>query len=145
MTIKITQIIGGAIMLGTIGFGWTMDSIAEVNKDHMLVAEFQRGTTPSPGYTEAVEAVVELLDANPNYMVSVIGHTGTRGPEEGNMTLSLQRVDKVIRDLVSEGVDRDRIEGIGRGETDPLVQGDHETDALWQKRMSRVEFVVEVQ
>lgn len=140
----VKQGIGVALILGALGFGYTMDGIAEVNKPHTFTAEFQRGTTPGPDYAGIVEEVVALMDANENYTLRVEMHTGTRGPDAGNMTLSEQRGDRVLDDLDRAGVDPSRITIVPLGETQPLIQGDHETDALWQRRSARAEFFVEV-
>lgn len=140
----IKQFIGGGLIIGALGLGWTMDGIAEVNKPHQFIAEFQRGTTPGPEYMGITGNVIALMEANDNYTLRVLTHTGTRGTGAGNMTLSEQRADRVLYDLERAGVDASRITMVPMGETQPLVQGGHETDALWQRRSARVEFFVEV-
>lgn len=142
--IKPTQAIGGAIVIGALVFAWFMDDVAEVNQDHTLVAQFQRGTTPDINYLDVIGDVTSLLESNPNYTVTVVGHSGTRGPDDANMELSIQRAERGAQDLVRSGIDQDRIEVEGKGETDLLTQGKHETDTLWQNRLNRVEFFVEV-
>ena len=50
------------------------------------------------------------------------GHTDRIGSAEYNQKLSKQRADAVRDYLVSKGVDRTKIETIGMGEKQPVVQ-----------------------
>lgn len=134
-----SRIIGGTLIGVAIGFASFMTDQANKNADHDFIVQFQYGTTPSLGYDDTISDVVTLMNSNQNYHLSVIGHTGTRGPDDTNMELSLQRSTRVIKDLERMGIARNRMEGVGRGETDTLPQGKHETDTLWQKRLDRVE------
>lgn len=144
MKTAIKTTIGGLMIVGALGFGYTMNGIAEVNKPHQFTAEFQRGTTPGPEYAGIITEVAALMEANDNYTLRVLTHTGTRGPDAGNMTLSEQRGDRVLDDLDRAGVDTSRVTIVPMGEASPPVQGDHETDALWQRRSARAEFFIEV-
>ena len=57
-------------------------------------------------------------------LVLVTGHTDRLGSDAHNQTLSTNRAN-VVRDyLVSKGVDRSKIEAIGMGEKQPVVQCD---------------------
>jgi len=57
-------------------------------------------------------------------VVLVTGHTDRLGTDAYNEKLSVRRAD-VVRDyLVSKGVPKDKIETIGMGEKQPLVQCD---------------------
>jgi len=62
----------------------------------------------------------------------IIGHTDNRGSEAHNLELSRKRARSVRDYIVKHGpLDPGRINSQGKGEQDPLVQGDHE-DA-WRK------------
>ena len=50
------------------------------------------------------------------------GHTDRIGSAEYNLKLSKQRADAVRDYLISKGVDRTKIETIGMGEKEPVVQ-----------------------
>jgi OOP family OmpA-OmpF porin len=52
----------------------------------------------------------------------VTGHTDRIGSAEYNLKLSKQRADAVRDYLISKGVDRTKIETIGMGEKEPVVQ-----------------------
>ena len=53
--------------------------------------------------------------------VVVQGHTDSTGSEEHNQGLSERRAGSVVTELVSRGVDRDRIASMGFGESQPVA------------------------
>jgi OOP family OmpA-OmpF porin len=57
-------------------------------------------------------------------VVLVTGHTDRLGTEAYNQKLSQRRADAVRDYLVSKGVDRAKIETLGLGEKQPVVQCD---------------------
>jgi OOP family OmpA-OmpF porin len=57
-------------------------------------------------------------------VVLVTGHTDRIGSDAYNQKLSERRADAVRDYLVSKGVDKAKIEAIGLGEKQPLVQCD---------------------
>lgn len=63
--------------------------------------------------------------------VIVQGHTDSTGSEEHNQGLSERRADSVERELVSQGVDGDRIASMGFGESQPVA--DNSTSAGRQR------------
>jgi outer membrane protein OmpA-like peptidoglycan-associated protein len=56
--------------------------------------------------------------------ISVEGHTDSVGPAGYNLDLSRRRAEAVARELVLNGIRRERISTIGFGETRPLVPQD---------------------
>jgi len=54
----------------------------------------------------------------------VSGHADRLGSDAYNLTLSRRRADTVRDYLVSKGVDRAKIETLGMGEKQPVVQCD---------------------
>ncbi len=140
----ITKIIGGILIAGGLTMGWFMNNIADSNANHSYVVKFQRGETPGIDYSDIMLDVVEQLERNPDYHVILIGHTGTRGPTASNEELGFKRARRLERDLKFQGISSDRIHVMSLGETALLTRDDHETDALWQKRLSRVEVMITV-
>lgn len=63
----------------------------------------------------------EILDMNPE-TVTVVGHTDRLGTSAYNMRLSEQRADAVKAYLVSQGMTADRIQTMGRGDTQPTTK-----------------------
>lgn len=63
------------------------------------------------------------LKANPDItLVMVVGHTDRIGSAAYNQRLSERRANQVKAYLVSLGVESSRLEAVGKGETEPLVE-----------------------
>lgn len=75
-----------------------------------------------------------------NEMTLVIeGHADSRGSDDYNQKLGMQRAQTVMNELASLGVDRNRISTASIGESKPLIEG----DARWARAVNRrVEFQV---
>lgn len=73
------------------------------------------------GAVERLRPLANYLDANPAVRIHIDGHTDGRGSASSNQSLSDRRADSVLNSLSSMGVDRDRIEAIGHGETMPVA------------------------
>lgn len=70
--------------------------------------------------TEAMvilDKVAQLMKENPVVKLEVISHTDANGDDKQNMTLSVKRSEAVILYLISKGVDKSRLTGIGKGES----------------------------
>ncbi|MCB9743356.1 MAG: OmpA family protein [Alphaproteobacteria bacterium] len=72
-------------------------------------------------------------------LVRIEGHTDSRGSDEANQTLSENRAAAVRDYLISKGVEANRLESAGYGESKPLVEGNNE--AAWSKNR-RVDFFI---
>lgn len=84
-------------------------------------------------------AVANNLQSYPNSTVQVIGHTDSSGEAGYNQNLSVQRANSVVNVLAGAGVPRTRLQGIGRGEDQPIASNLTE-DGKAQNR--RVEIVI---
>jgi len=67
---------------------------------------------------EYLNKLVSLLDDNPGVKVQIQSHTDSRGPSNYNKLLSQKRADAVIHYLQSKGIDTERLESVGFGETE---------------------------
>ena len=56
----------------------------------------------------------------PDTDVHILGHTDNIGSESYNLELSKKRASSVTSYLVQESIDRNRLEIMGMGETDPV-------------------------
>ena len=65
-----------------------------------------------------------MLLANPEMHIRIIGHTDDIGSEQDNLLLSLGRAEAVKQALVDRGVNDERIETEGKGETEPIAPND---------------------
>ncbi|MCH2109972.1 MAG: OmpA family protein [Polyangiaceae bacterium] len=85
-----------------------------------------------------MEEIAEVLKKNPQIKkVSIEGHTDSVGSDQYNQDLSDKRSKAVMQWLVDHGVEADRLEAQGHGETQPIA--DNETDEGKEKNR-RVEF-----
>ncbi len=85
------------------------------------------------GYTE-LNRVAAVLNKYPQTRIQVAGHTDSRGAEDYNQQLSEKRANAVKNVLIQNGVDGNRIQAIGYGESMP-VSSDY-------ARNRRVEIVI---
>ena len=65
-----------------------------------------------------LDSLVQLLTDFESVRIEIYGYTDNTGEEEANLRLSRKRADKIKSFLVLQGIDKDRIEAIGKGETD---------------------------
>lgn len=64
--------------------------------------------------------LVAMLNEHPEVVLQLEGHTDNRGPAKANLALSKRRVMSVVRYLVSNGVDGNRLKPLGFGENRPI-------------------------
>ncbi|MBN2802790.1 MAG: OmpA family protein [Deltaproteobacteria bacterium] len=90
---------------------------------------------------EVLDDVVDVLKNYPQIkLISVEGHTDTKGKAAYNKKLSAKRAKAVKDYLVKNGIESTRIESVGVGEERPLVSPE-ETEEDYEKNR-RVEFVI---
>lgn len=87
----------------------------------------------------ALEQLADFMRENSAVSIRIVGHTDAVGSDEANMRLSLGRAKAVRAELISRGIDADRIEYEGRGESEPIATNDTE-EGRQQNR--RVEFEI---
>ncbi len=73
-----------------------------------------------PESQPVLDEAVRQLSENPDIDLTVIGHTDSRGTEEYNQALSVRRAEAVYRYLVNHGINPNRVEVIGMGESQPV-------------------------
>ncbi|MBK9033876.1 MAG: OmpA family protein [Myxococcales bacterium] len=87
-----------------------------------------------------LDAVAATLEGNPDIqLIEVQGHTDERGNDAYNLDLSTKRAASVKQYLLDKGIDKDRLESQGYGETQPL--DNRHNEAAWAKNR-RVEFLI---
>jgi len=94
--------------------------------------------TLKPGADSVMNRVAEFMNKNPETKVLIEGHTDSRGSDEYNELLS-QRRSAAVRDaLAARGVDRSRVEAVGKGEGFPVASND---SSAGRQQNRRVEIV----
>src|SRR4029077_3737047 len=68
-----------------------------------------------------LQQVVDVMVRNNIKRVRVEGHTDNRGDKAFNQKLSEDRAKSVADFLISQGIDRSRIESAGYGDTKPVA------------------------
>jgi outer membrane protein OmpA-like peptidoglycan-associated protein len=79
-----------------------------------------------------------LADELQPFDFSLEGHTDDSGPTDYNSQLSSRRAESVRSYLVAQGIARDRLETVGRGEGNPIREN---ATADGRKRNRRVEII----
>lgn len=94
----------------------------------------------TPESRQALVAVAAEIARRPAGEIVVIGHTDRVGTVPQNDALSLQRAERVRREVIQQlGIAADRISIAGRGEREPLVPTE---DEVPEPRNRRVEITV---
>lgn len=82
-------------------------------------------TSSQTGFTEELEtylnSVAEFMKENPYSEIRVIGHSDNLGTPEQNQRRSERRADRVVKYLLSKGIDRYRILARGEGARRPIA------------------------
>ena len=65
-----------------------------------------------------------LMDKQPEGQIVIEGHTDSRGGAQMNEQLSEKRAQAVADYLATRGIDRSRIQTVGRGESQPIASND---------------------
>jgi outer membrane protein OmpA-like peptidoglycan-associated protein len=95
-------------------------------------------STIKPESMGEINRIATLMKENPDLKFSVEGHTDGSGNAAANQTLSDARSKAVVDKLVSLGIEADRLQAAGKGQTSPIA--DNGTDEGRAKNR-RVEFV----
>jgi len=94
--------------------------------------------TLKPGAVDTLDRVARFMSENEETNVIIEGYTDSRGSESYNRQLSERRAEAVADALAFRGVDRDRVETVGRGESAPVASNE---TAAGRQRNRRVELV----
>jgi outer membrane protein OmpA-like peptidoglycan-associated protein len=94
--------------------------------------------TLKPGADSVMERLAAFMEKNPDTKVMVEGHTDSRGSDEYNQELSKRRADAVEEALAGRGIDRGRVEAVGKGKGFPVASND---TSAGRQQNRRVEIV----
>jgi len=82
-----------------------------------------------------LRSLAASLAKYPNTDLLIVGHTDAVGTSDYNQALSERRATAAAKYLVSTGVNPDRLQAVGRGETEPLVANDTEAGRQINRRV----------
>ncbi|MBI1768851.1 MAG: OmpA family protein [Bacteroidetes bacterium] len=100
--------------------------------------DFDKTTLKSESFVE-LNKVVDFLKQNSHVSIEIEGHTDSKGSDEYNLNLSQGRSQAVVDYLVSQEIDKNRLQAHGYGETKPIDT--NETDE-GRANNRRVEFTI---
>jgi hypothetical protein len=101
---------------------------------------FQEGTTMlTPQSRPLLEPLRAEVARRPGVEVQVTGHTDREGSDEENDRLSQARAEQILAVLAGEGIPRELMTAIGRGEREPRVAT---PDGVAEPANRRVEVVI---
>ena len=100
---------------------YAANNILFVTGSYKLVTKSNKG----------LNEVVKILQANPDMIIAIDGHTDNVGSDEMNQKLSDNRAATVKNYFISKGIAESRITSAGHGETMPIA--DNKTAAGRQK------------
>jgi outer membrane protein OmpA-like peptidoglycan-associated protein len=89
-----------------------------------------------PSSISELNRMVEVLEDNSKIEVIIIGHTDSTGPEEYNQVLSEKRAQSVVNYLTDNGINKDRLEYVGKGETEPAYPNDTRENRAKNRRVN---------
>ena len=78
-------------------------------------------TDITPRLQKYLNSVIKYMKENPSSEIRVVGHSDNNGTPEQNQRRSVVRKDKVVRYLLSKGIDRYRILDRGEGDRRPIA------------------------
>lgn len=91
---------------------------------------------------EKVKEFAEFIKSKPDQKLLIVGHTSSKGDADLNMKLSKNRAQSIYNELVSYGVNANRMTVEGRGEDEPIADN-NTPEGKHMNRRVEVELVEE--
>jgi outer membrane protein OmpA-like peptidoglycan-associated protein len=121
-------------LLGFITSSQAPDKTTWFDFDRLL---FDTGSaTLQPQSDDQLRAIATILKAYPNAHVKIGGYTDNVGSPAENLRLSEERAANVRAQLVGLGIQPDRLEAEGYGETHPVADNSTDTGRAMNRRIS---------
>lgn len=113
--------------------------LCNVNVEQVIAEQailFESGSARiTAGSRSVLEKIAAELANCPNSVVEVEGHTDADGDDLINLSLSVQRAETVVSELVEMGVNADRLYALGFGETLPIADNDTRAGKAQNRRI----------
>jgi len=71
-----------------------------------------------------LDGIADYMKSNPEFTLSIVGHTDNVGSDEYNQKLSEDRAEAVKSYLIKKGIGEISITAEGKGETEPIASND---------------------
>ncbi len=114
--------------------------VLEKPKSVHLNVQFENDSVViNPEYYAQIEEVANFLTEYPNTNATIEGHTDDRGSASYNQAISEKRAQAIVDVLVdSFGISTDRLNAVGYGEEQPLLNNDTEANRSINRRVTAV-------
>ncbi|MFT7473770.1 MAG: outer membrane protein OmpA-like peptidoglycan-associated protein [Verrucomicrobiales bacterium] len=112
----------------------TPPTVNEVLGLENIEFEVSSATITAGGQEELLKAVAFFAESESVNAV-IEGHTDTDGTTEGNLELSQARADAVMAFLVENGIAADRLQAVGFGESQPVLDEAGNEDKVASRRI----------
>ena len=112
------------------------------NVDEVTWFDFDRllfntdSATLRPESQEQLRNIAAILTAYPGVHIKVGGYTDNTGDPESNLQLSEERADGVVSELITLGIEPDRLESQGYGDQNPVTDNSTEEGRARNRRIS---------
>lgn len=107
--------------------------LAILNNNNQFVSN---SSALNPRFINQLSEAAQILRPYPQYHLKLTGHTDSKGSQEANLKLSLERATQVERYLLILGFNPNNIEVYGSGEAQPLFNEDLPEVRLVNRRVS---------
>lgn len=121
--------------------GVTIQRVEEgiaVSFDSGLLFDFDSANL-RPEARENLQKLTTIINKDEDTMLMIVGHTDSSGDEDYNLELSERRAQSAANYMVSQGLDRSRIDIEGLGEEEPIANNSTESG---QQENRRVEVAI---
>ncbi|MEC4725865.1 outer membrane beta-barrel protein [Shewanella sp. D64] len=88
--------------------------------------------------TKPLEKTLAFLAQYPTSVITITGHSDSTGPEKYNQWMSERRAHSVANYFITEGVNKARINVLGKGESEPVADNSTEMGRAMNRRVEMV-------
>ncbi len=110
-----------------------LDALQDEIRENVVFASNSAELTPAAKGT--LDKVVAAMNRYGRPVVETSGHTDSQGNDAFNLDLSQRRADSVVAYLVEQGIDGNRLNPVGFGETQPVAENTTEDGRLQNRRV----------
>ena len=104
---------------------------------NLPTVHFEFDRTYLTGIEKAIldSLIADRLQPDPQLRIGIYGHTDSEGTEQYNLSLSRRRAESVKHYLEAKGIDKERMETQGFGESMPLNDNKTAEDRAENRRV----------
>jgi len=103
--------------------------------------EFDKSNVTAQAAFE-LDKLVQIMNKYPDMVINATSHTDSRGPASYNQKLSDRRAKTTVQYVISKGIDKSRISGMGKGESEPKVDCGSNCSEEEHQKNRRSEFII---